>query len=41
MGVEAVMAETGVRLRRLLIGAIARLDSESLPVIGSGSVLVL
>lgn len=35
-GVEAVMAETGVRLRRLLLGAITRLEPETLPAIGPG-----
>jgi 5'-methylthioadenosine phosphorylase len=36
-GVEAVMAETGVRLRRLLIGAVERLNTEALPKIGPGA----
>ena len=36
-GVETVMAQTGERLRRLLTGAIARLDSDSLPPIGPGA----
>ena len=35
-GVETIMAQTGERLRRLLTGAIARLDSDSLPPIGPG-----
>ena len=35
-GVETVMAETGVRLRRLITGAVERLDFEALPKIGPG-----
>ncbi len=35
-GVETVMAETGERLHRLLIGAVGRLDTATLPTIGPG-----